>query len=399
MPEFGWRPIILTVKRGAYPALDYTLANDIPKECLVFKSNSFEPDRLYKTFTGMQSDESIPVGVLASQNNNWKKRLANRIRLNLFIPDAKLFWKPFAVRLGKQIIKKEKPDIIFSSSPPPTAHLIAKHLAKWSGIKWAADFRDPWTGIHYYYDKRSRLAHSLDSRLEAGVLKHCDRIVCVSRQFANLLQTEEKDKIEIIYNGYDESDFNPHLKKSESFKIVHIGGLNWNRYYPDFFIGFENLLKKGKIESKRVELILAGSIEPAIADELQLLFSKFDILCISGYVSHEQAVEMMCEADLLLLFLEKVQKYEGHIPGKLFEYLATGNYILGVGSKSGDSAKILSQTNAGRVFNPGEDAVPEILEQYRKRQNNIKPNIRLDELQKFSRRNLTKQLINIFEDL
>jgi hypothetical protein len=130
LPEFGWQPLVLTVKNGEYPAYDKSLKNDIPPECKVYTTKSIEPFKLYKKFTGMAENEAIPVATLTENKKNWKKRLAYWIRLNLFIPDAKIGWIPFAVKAGKKIIQEEKPDIILSSSPPPTVHLIAKKLAK-----------------------------------------------------------------------------------------------------------------------------------------------------------------------------------------------------------------------------------------------------------------------------
>ncbi|MCK4715587.1 MAG: glycosyltransferase, partial [Candidatus Marinimicrobia bacterium] len=188
LPEFGWQPIILTVKNGEYPAIDNSLQKEIPANCKVYNTFSIEPNFVYKKFTGMGSDEKIPTAVLAAENTNWKKRLANWIRLNLFIPDAKIGWIPFAVRKGKKIIKAEKPDIIFSSSPPPTVHLIARKLAKWSGIKWVADFRDPWTDIYHYNDvKRSAWSLNRDKDKEKEIVTSADEIITVSQNVAELL--------------------------------------------------------------------------------------------------------------------------------------------------------------------------------------------------------------------
>src|SRR6056297_643237 len=125
LPEFGWQPIILTVKNGEYPAHDESLRKDIPESCKVYKTPALEPFSLYKKFTGMAEDERIPTAALTEKKTNWKKKVAHWIRLNLFIPDAKIGWIPYAVKAGKHIIQKENPDTIFSSSPPPTVNLIA----------------------------------------------------------------------------------------------------------------------------------------------------------------------------------------------------------------------------------------------------------------------------------
>jgi hypothetical protein len=150
LPDFGWQPLVLTVSKGEYPALDKSLYKEIPQEAEVFKTKSFEPNLLYKKFVGLDQDASIPISVLSEEKSSLKKSLAHWIRINFFIPDAKIGWQPFAITEGKRIIENHQPDIIFSSSPPPTVHLIARRLKKYARLKWVADFRDPWTDIHYY---------------------------------------------------------------------------------------------------------------------------------------------------------------------------------------------------------------------------------------------------------
>ena len=154
----------------------------------------------------MKRDEKIPVANLAQKNVGWKKRLSNWVRLNLFVPDAKIGWITYAVKQGKKIIDEEKPDIIFSSSPPPTVHLIAKKLAKWSGIKWVADFRDPWTKI-YHYDKINRIGitKSIDEKLEHKVIKEAAEIVVVGKSISKALFKGNfpRKTANVITNGDD----------------------------------------------------------------------------------------------------------------------------------------------------------------------------------------------------
>ncbi len=246
LPEMGWEPIILTVSKGTYTALDPSLENDIPEYLKVFRSTCPEPDTLYKIFSGTKTGSTTPVGVLAAENLNWKKRMAHNIRLNYFIPDAKKYWRGFGVRAGKKIINDLNPDLIFSSSPPPTTHLIAHDLAKISGLPWVADFRDPWTKIHYYGENRSKRTQEKDLKLEQLVLQNCTRATCVSDHFAKLLECDDPEKIKIVHNGFDAADFIPNKNKSDKFKMTYIGGLNPNRYYRSFFENLQSLFEQKK---------------------------------------------------------------------------------------------------------------------------------------------------------
>jgi hypothetical protein len=230
LPDFGWQPIILTVKNGEYPAIDESLINEIPNNCRVFKTNSIEPNNLYKKLIGIKSNQNIPVAVLAEKHQSLKKKIANRIRLNLFIPDAKIGWKPFAVKKSKQIINEFNPDLIFSSSPPPTVHLIAKSLKKYSNLKWVADLRDPWTDIYYYHNlKKSKISTRLDKNLELSVFKSADLLCTVSKDLANIFAGKKPGlDIKIITNGFDPDDL-PDISLKEKYKkftIAYAGKLN-----------------------------------------------------------------------------------------------------------------------------------------------------------------------------
>ncbi|MBC8526540.1 MAG: glycosyltransferase [Candidatus Cloacimonetes bacterium] len=401
LPEFGWQPIILTVKNGEYPAIDETLKDDIPENCKVYKTKSIEPNLLYKKFTGMKPDKKIPVAVLAEKNLNWKKRLANWMRINLFIPDAKIGWIPYAVRKGKNIIKSQKPDIIFSSSPPPTVHLIAKKLAKWSKIKWVADFRDPWTRIHYYNKKRNKISQWIDNKLENKVITFCNKATCVSTQFPELINIKENVKFDIISNGYDESEMQCKRNKINSFNIIHVGSINISRYYGEFFKIIRKLLNKNRLDRNKIQLLLIGEVEKSIKQMLERELVEFDNIKFIGYVSHQSSINYMYQANILLLFLENVENYEGHIPGKLFEYIATENFILGIGPKYGDAADILEKTKTGKMFEFNEiDGIKkEIEKQYENWEKGIKPEVNKNEIEKYSRRRLTYKLTEIFDSL
>lgn len=182
LKKTGWEPIILTPKKNA---LSYKGKNQSPKYegIKVYHTKIFEPTSFFSKSKNEVNAMTNSTFFL-SDKLNFKQKIIRWIRLNLFIPDAKLFWKYYAVKKGKYVIEKEKPDIIFSTSPPPTTNLIARKLAKWSKLKWVADFRDPWTNI-FYYEKLniSGISKKINKSLEKKVLKDADRVITVSENF------------------------------------------------------------------------------------------------------------------------------------------------------------------------------------------------------------------------
>ncbi len=403
LPEFGWDPIILTVQNGEYPAIDESLSKDIPESCKVYKTKALEPNIFYRKFTGMKSDEKIPVANLAQKNVSWKKKLSNWVRLNLFIPDAKIGWIPYAVSRGKKIIEVEKPDIIFSSSPPPTVHLVAKKLAKWSGLKWVADFRDPWTDI-YHYDGVERSAYALnkDLRLEKSVIAKATKTIVVSKHIGTYLLKDNfpNKSVEIITNGFDETDFKQPVQPEpdDSFTIAYAGKINNQQNPKNFWKAVSELKKENPTFASDFKLLLMGNITDDVYSSLKTNKLE-DNIENKGYVSHPKMIENISKSQLLLLLIPNTSKNISIVPGKIFEYLATRKFIIGIGPKDGDSAEILNDADAGEMFEftDFDSLKSRIAKQYQNWQDNKTEQLNESALNKYTRKELTSKLTQLFD--
>jgi len=400
LPEFGWEPIILTVKNGEYPAIDESLLNEIPENCKVYATNSIEPNNLYRKLIGLKSNQKIPIAVLAEKNINRKKKVANWIRLNLFIPDAKIFWKPFAIKMGRQIINELKPDLIFSSSPPPTVHLIAKSLKKHSGIKWVADLRDPWTDIYYYDNlKKNKISTRLDKQFELSVLNKADELCTVSQDLVNIFKSKNnKLNIEIITNGFDPDDFSdlPQQDKFKKFTIAYAGKLNNQQNPVNLWKALQKLTNDFKDFSNDLQLVFMGNFVDEIHNSIKN-YNLSSFFVDKGYVTHQTALENLLKSHVKLLLIPNTDKNKGIITGKLFEYLSTGRFVLGIGAKGGDAEKILNKTDSGKVFDYTNNLENIILKLYDSWKNKSEIKIDKSNIEQYSRKNLTKKLATIFD--
>jgi len=396
LPELGFKPLVLTVKYGEYPAIDNTLMDDIPPECRVYRTTILEPNNIYKFLTGKKSKHTIEHDIFSQKDKNIVDKLAKCIRLNVFIPDAKIGWFPFAVHKGKQIIKQESPDIIISSSPPPTVHLIAKKLAGSGNIPWIADFRDPWTEMHYYQQKRTEITKNIDKYLEKSVIDSADHLTCVSKHFLQMLPP--KKKYTIIPNGFDEDDFNILIEMTDNFIITYMGTLNQNRFYRQAFEKLHYFLENHTSSQSTIELNFIGGISSDIKKYLKKLFSNYENIYFRGYLNHNKAVEKIKKSTVLLLFLEKADDYKGHIPGKLFEYLATGNYILGMGSE-GDAQGIVERTNTGTITSEPDHFYQLLEKNFSKWKEGKAPHPNFQKINNYSRKKLTEKLTGVINSL
>ncbi len=397
LPQFGWQPVILTVQNGNYPVIDHSLEKDIPADCRVYKTKSIEPFNLYKKFIGKKSDEKIPDYILDSNKDNLKEVISGWIRLNLFIPDSRIGWIPFAVKAGHTIIKNENIDLIFSSSPPHTVQIIAKRLARKTKIKWIADFRDPWVDIlHYEVTKRSALTEFFDSQLEKSALKHADTIICVNQQIIENFKRRVKNKYFTIYNGFDEEDFINIIKKqSDKFRITYAGSLPESSNLSTVLLTLKNIDEDVR---KNIELFFYGSVNQTVRNEIEEL-KLTDMVKLNPYVPHQRLIEYLVNSDILLLVVPETAKNKGIITGKLFEYLATGNFILALGPKAGEAAKILEKTHGGRIYDYHEDLTEIFKQRYVSWLKKDAFTSNIEEINKFSRKNQTRTLVHIFEEV
>lgn len=409
LTKLGWQGTILTVKQGEYTSLDPHLERNIPPGTDVIRTDIVEPYRLYRRFIGKQQDERIPLAVLSSHGRaSFKEKIANKIRANLFIPDARIGWYPSGVKAGIKSIQDD-PSIrlVLSSGPPHTVHLIGHKIAKKTGLPLVADFRDPWVNIDHYHDiKRSRVTLALDRRLEDKILRHADAVTVVSPGCQDLLIEGHKhidlNRFHVIYNGFDAEvypDPAPQPPK-DKFIITYIGNVPQSRFTPVLYQTIDALKKEGKIAEQQFQLRFFGNIHPDVQNQLKQ-FDIDDLLRMNEFVPHQEAIARICQSHLLLLIINNTRTRHAIVTGKLFEYLASRRPILAIGPKDGDAANILHQTGTGAIFEYDDaSGIRDFLQQeYQKFQQGKWHPIIGAQIDPYNRSNQIKRLAEIFEKL
>ncbi len=400
LPQFGWEPIVLTVENPDSPVDDASLFEDIPEGTKVYKTKALEPFGLYKKFTGKKSDSKIPNDVLVSKNNtSIKEKIANWIRLNLFIPDAKIGWKSYAVKKGLEIISDENIDAIFTTSPPQTVSLIGLALAKRSRVKWITDFRDPWMEIVYYQNiKRSWITTKIDSSLEKKVFSKANGVVTISNDMIRLFKEKVKfHKFYLIPNGFDETDFaNSKKEINENFTIAYTGSISKDRVPYVLFSALNKLINEDGINN--LSLTFAGRYCKEFTDEIKRN-NLSQIANLKGFVPHNESTKILQNADALLLVVDDVKDNKGFLTGKLFEYMGSKKPIFAIGPVSGDANEFLQQANAGAMVDyKDENSAYLLLKEMYENWNNNNSQYTF-EVEQFSRKNLTRQLTEVFEEV
>ena len=396
LPEFGWEPIVLTVENGEYPAIDEELIKDIPQNIRVYKTRSFELFSLYKKFSCNKND--IPTHILSeSSNDTFFQKTAKWIRANLMLPDARIGWIPTIRKEGNKIIQSEKPDLIFSSSPPHSLQKGAMKLAKKTKLKWIADFRDPWGNAFWQKDiKRNFLSRWLEKRNESNVLKSADAVTTVSQSLVNDFMEIESNSYYTLTNGYDDADFqNIEKNVGNKFRINYTGTLSKDQKIRNLLIAIKSMPDNLK---DLVELNFYGSVHHDIAKEIEQINLKETINLRAG-VSHKDVIQIMKNSEILLLVIPDTKNNLGIVTGKIFEYIATRNFILGIGPIKGDAAQILNETSCGEMYDYEDDLSEIILERlnrWKKKQSHL---IDEDAIKLYSRKKITEKLVKIFQEV
>ena len=350
LPECGWQPTVLTVRQGAYPNRDPSLLDAVPSSVAVHRTTSWDPLALYARLTASKGDddEGLPAGSLGQQDASWMEHLARWIRANVFIPDARIGWWPFAVWAGRQLLAENDFDAILSSGAPHSVHLIGRSLHRATGVPWVADLHDPWTDISYYDEfPHTDWARQLDARLERSVLAEASAVTTVSPSWAELFARKAPNRYAVVENGFDAEEFAALDEPlDEPFVLAHIGKLYASRNPTALWEALASLRADGVIPELRVRLI--GTVDPVVRRSIAE-HGLEPIVTIEPFVPHEEAIRQMARSTLLMLTIEPFAQARGMITSKLYEYLASGRPVLGIGPAGGDADELLRSADAGQV--------------------------------------------------
>ena len=401
LPAEGWQPVVYTPQNPELSSVDETLLKDIPAEAEIIKRPILEPYGFYrrlfgsKSSTDMQSlikDSAVSatggeVNPISGGSKSWKQSLSLWVRGNLFIPDPRVWWVCPSVRFLKKYLKEHPVDAIVTTGPPQSMHLIGRGLHRATGIPWVADFRDPWTKMFYYKHLHlSKCADRRHHRLEKSVLDEASAVISVSPLVQQEFQEMTLNRVELITNGFDADDFvdicgevlpsaecpaaqdpsqlslGPSLLRCRGWHDSSDGStspLKFNITHTGLFAEDGNPLAlwdaiaakcaEDEAFAQALRIRLVGKVDAAIITALSErgLADHVDAL---GYRSHDEAVAEQRAAGLLILPLRQEPEYRNVLPGKIFEYLASGRPVLGIGQEDGAAAKVLTDSGVGVMY-------------------------------------------------
>lgn len=407
LPEFGYRPLVLTAgHRDAKCPRDMSLLDELG-------DISITPCRGYEGLWRLVRATGLTP--LAKQ---------------LVLPDREILWMPGAVEAARRMAQEQPIEAIFTTVAPRSSAVLGVRLKRLLGVPWVLDYRDPWTtGARVW---ATPLHRWFETRQERLAVQQADAVVVVSPTMKDLLIKafpEARGKVHVICNGFDAEDL-ADLDASppaDRLRIAYAGSCadyhplwgrlgtalgkavfgsgirDWSTYSPHYLLrAVRALLDEHPEWTERIELKFAGKFGKANAADMRRLGLE-KVVSLEGYLPHSQSVRLLMESDVLFLSLYSLVHWPRHyiLPGKVFEYLVSGKPILAA-VPEGDTRDLVRRAQAGWCVDPHDvhaikTLLAELVQQKLSGRLRIDPDRRY--IQQFERRELTRRLAELMDRL
>ena len=330
LPQEGWQPVIYTPENPEYTAIDHTLEAEIPHTVEIIRRPITEPYDLYRKLMGKGASTDMKtltagasggaVTEISSGKKSFKQRLSLWIRGNLFVPDPRVGWVKPSVRFLKKYLAEHPVDVIVTTGPPHSMHLIGQRLHKELGLPWIPDFRDPWSRMYYlkHLPMSARTWRRLRS-MEQSVLDDCSTVLAVTPLVQEEFQAQTKTPVAMITNGYDGGDFEQAVEPDGFFNVVHTGlfAADGNPLNLWKALGIKAWADADFKAALRLRLV--GKVDREVYDAIAEAGLKDNVVDL-GYRDHLTAVREQLAATMLVLPLRNDPEYRPILPGKLFRF-------------------------------------------------------------------------------
>ena len=340
LPAFGWQPIVLTAHPRAYESVSDDLSREIPAGVIVERAFALDTARHLSIFGHYP-------GFLAC-------------------PDRWISWRVRAVAAGLRLIRDWQPDLIWSTYPIATAHVIGDALRQRSGLPWIADFRDPMA--QEGYPEIPRVWRSFKN-IEQAALRNARFSVFTTPGAARIYRErypESSGRVGVIENGFDEESF-AGLPASEDprrplnpnmITLLHSGIVYPKERDPtQLFAAMRHMADIGALDAGKVKVRFRASAHDQLIRTLTAQSGLEDFVELLPPISYGAALEEMTRADGLLVL--QAANCNEQIPAKLYEYLRSGRPIVALTDPSGDTAGLMRDAGLdaiARLDSPGEIA-------------------------------------------
>jgi glycosyltransferase involved in cell wall biosynthesis len=327
LPELGWDVQVLTMNVKAYgDSVNNAQLAEIPKSVLVRRAFALNT-ALHLSIKGRYF--------------SW-----------MALPDRWMSWIPFGFFTGLKMILTNRPDVLFSTYPCASAHLLGLLLHRVTGVTWIADFRDP---MLYKNDNVKGIQQFLYQWIERQAIKSCQHAIFTTpgaiEHYAKIKYPDyPENKWVLIPNGFDEQNFIDSNLVSENaipntqLVLLHAGYLYQAERDPSYFFrALSTLFKEKKLNKGEIKIILRAAGNEEIYSALIKAENLESVIFLESSIPYKHALAEMLSVDGLLLFQGSLCNHQ--IPAKVYEYFRAKKPIFALTDETGDSAALLREAN------------------------------------------------------
>ena len=391
--DLGWDVHVFTFKNPKYPIREKSSLEIINPKIKVNKIKGFEFPKFMTSpsenilFNNYYSDNSSTQSYMYDQV---ARKFIYTLRELFLFPDARKFLINPSYKFLKNYFRKHNLNHLITTGPPHSMHLAGMKLKKDSGIKWIADFRDPWSNFF-----QNKLLNELDltikkhKKAEANVLKNCDGVFTTSESLKSKFSIKNKNSYYVPSGFEKEIESTDHNK----FRIIYAGSMKEIQNPKNLWLALHDLIKSDEKFKDLLEIILIGNIERRVINSIE--FKKIRDRQILSYMSKKQLDDEISKSQLQVVCSVNYPDSDDIVPGKFFHYLSSKKNILGISNKGSDLEKIINETKSGMSFDYDnyEDLKNYIYKCYQVFLKGVKPKKELDE--KYLSINIAKKIEQI----
>lgn len=367
----GYRLGVLSTSSTSGLATDPSLLDRVPADVAVERSFHIDPYLLLARLRGARDGEPVaaampsgdgPAAVGASGSAvhtavDYLSRLAN-------LPDRYSTWIPTAVARGVLLGRRIGAQVMYSTAPPYSAHVVGLFLSRILDIPWVVDLRDPWI-LNPFHSNPYRSLRRADAAIETAVVRRAARVILNTEQAEAGYRRRypDLDRFCTITNGIDPDLLaDPPLAVPDNgrLRLLHIGAIYGRRYPAGLIQALAGLRERDRPLFERVHVEQIGPVDERNRLENEVRRQRLDgQVVVSAAVSHQQAFQSCRRASGLLLLGPSGSQPELQVPSKVYEYLAAGRPILALAKQDGAIASILRSAGGAYVLADPDD-VPAI---------------------------------------
>ena len=322
LPALGWQPLVLSAAPRAYEKTSDDLLAEVPAGTVVRRAFALDTARHL---------------TIAGRYFGWMAR-----------PDRWVSWQFDAIRRGRKLISEFKPDVIWSTYPIATAHVIAAALHRQSGIPWIADFRDPMAQIDYPPDRSTRQSYVRIETEAAAHAAHCVFTTPGAAQDYRQRYPDAASRVLVLENGYDEESFasaspadaRRPASQSGPLILLHSGIIYPAERDPtQLFVAMQRLRDAGTLRPADLRIRFRAAVHDDLLQSLAATHGVQDFIELCPAIPYREALAEMMAVDALLVM--QASNCNAQIPAKIYEYLRASRPIIGLTDPVGDTAAVM----------------------------------------------------------